>query len=107
MQQLSSVYKQHGLSTKGGLFTGCTATVGTVRNLISKVLFVGFRLLFSKFRTQKGRHGVWNMIYFGLFKTLMPVIVPKPAEISKVELNVKRFFLGCLCGTIGKLAIQN
>ena len=46
---------------------------------------------------------MWNMIYFGMFKTLFPVIVPDQSKISKVELNVKRFFLGCLCGTIGKI----
>ena len=39
MQQLSSVYRQHGLSTKGGLFTGCTATVGTVHDFHSELLF--------------------------------------------------------------------
>jgi len=43
---------------------------------------------------------VWNMIYFGMFKTIFPVIVPDQSKISAVELNVKRFFLGCLCGTV-------
>jgi len=72
--QMRSVVAQHGYGTRGGLFTGCTATLG--------------------------RHGVWNMIYFGLFKTFMPLVCPDPKAISKTELNFKRFLLGCLCGTI-------
>lgn len=72
--QMRSVIQQHGFGTKGGLMTGCTATLG--------------------------RHGVWNMIYFGLFRTVMPIIVPDQTAISKTELNAKRFFLGCLCGTL-------
>ena len=72
---MRSVVAQHGYGTRGGLFTGCTATLG--------------------------RHGVWNMIYFGLFKSLMPLVCPDPKAISKTELNFKRFLLGCLCGTIG------
>ena len=75
--QMREVINQHGLGTKGGLFTGLTATLG--------------------------RHGVWNMIYFGLFRSLMPVIVPDQKSISKAELNFKRFLLGCFCGTLGKL----
>ena len=40
MQQLKSVYRTHGLSTKGGLFTGCTATVGMCSKLkISEIIF--------------------------------------------------------------------
>lgn len=66
---------KHGLGTKGGLFTGLTATLG--------------------------RHGVWNMIYFGVFRTMMPIVVPDPKAISKAELNFKRFLLGCICGTLG------
>ena len=50
-----------------------------------------------------GRHGVWNAIYFGLFRTVMPIIVPDQKAISKSELNLKRFLLGCICGTLGKL----
>jgi len=71
------VVQQHGFGTKGGLMTGCTATLG--------------------------RHGVWNAIYFGLFRTVMPIIVPDTKAVSKTELNTKRFFLGCLCGTLGKI----
>ena len=73
---MKDVIRDHGFGTKGGLMTGCTATLG--------------------------RHGVWNMIYFGLFRSVMPVIVPDPKKISKTELNLKRFFLGCFCGTLGK-----
>lgn len=72
--QLKMVYGQHGWSTKGGLLTGLTATLG--------------------------RHGVWNAIYFGFFRTIFPVVVPDQSAISKTELNIKRFLLGCLCGTI-------
>ena len=73
------VIRDHGYGTKGGLMTGLTATLG--------------------------RHGVWNMIYFGMFRSIMPVICPNPKEISKMELNSKRFFLGCLCGTLGNKMI--
>ena len=74
--QMRLVIQKHGFGTKGGLMTGCTATLG--------------------------RHGVWNAIYFGLFRTVMPIIVPDQKAISKSELNLKRFLLGCLCGTLGK-----
>ena len=77
--QMRLVVQQHGFGTKGGLMTGCTATLG--------------------------RHGVWNAIYFGLFRTVMPIIVPDTKAVSKTELNTKRFLLGCICGTLGKLYI--
>ena len=52
-----------------------------------------------------GRHGVWNMIYFGIFRTVFPIVVPDQKSISKTELNVKRFLLGCICGTLGMLSL--
>lgn len=75
--QAKEVIRQYGFGTKGGLFTGCTATLG--------------------------RHGVWNMIYFGIFRTVFPIVVPDQKSISKTELNAKRFFLGCICGTLASI----
>ena len=55
--QMRLVIQKHGFGTKGGLMTGCTATLG--------------------------RHGVWNAIYFGLFRTVMPIIVREQSSPYK------------------------
>ena len=100
------VYGQHGWSTKGGLLTGLTATLGMCLNqnivyFLSLHTESGWKIN-SNLNTQIGRHGVWNAIYFGFFRTIFPVVVPDQSAISKTELNIKRFLLGCVCGTIGK-----
>ena len=65
---------------------------------------IQLKLTLMAMRTRnKGRHGVWNMIYFGIFRTVFPIVVPDQKSISKAELNVKRFLLGCICGTLGML----
>ena len=46
------------------------------------------------------------MIYFGIFRTVFPIVVPDQKSISKAELNVKRFLLGCICGTLGMLSLR-
>ncbi|XP_045143840.1 mitochondrial 2-oxodicarboxylate carrier [Echinops telfairi] len=88
-----------GLQANRNSFAEQPSTLGYARGIIKKEGF-GLRGLNKGFTATLGRHGVFNMVYFGFYfnvKTIIPVHQDPTLEL------LRKFGIGLLSGTIASV----
>ena len=77
------IYKEGGLGLNG-LNRGLTSTLGILYRFDKKIKQKSYKF------NSLGRHGIWNLIYFGFYHNIK-VYIPKPK--TKLEDYTYRYFI--------------